>query len=130
MRKMAIIAASTWIGACQSPVQSHGDIVRKALSEVTYDNGVSMIEGKVIADAYLYVYGTHLGPAPYVKIRQGEGFWIGDVYTGTGVSPVPANASPVHVSIATGEVTWEQGPTVQRIDFTARGQPSGAKGDT
>ncbi len=107
-----------FLTGCDGPFDHIGDTIKKNLATVTYDNGISITEGKIVADAYLYIHGNHIGPAPYVNITDGDNVWLGIVYTGFGVSPVQANAPPVQVNKHTGEITWAQGPTVHRIDDT------------
>ena len=93
--------------------------LKQSLQKISYDNGISITEAKIIADAYLYQYAITLANKPsgvvqrnkqrwHVKIRTGDGEWLGDVYTGRAIDPVPAQTPPVKINKKNGEITWEQ----------------------
>ena len=114
-RVMLVMVCGLAVMGCDSLLDSHGEILRRDMETVSYDNGISITEGKIVADAYIYMHGGSVGKAPHVRIRDGGEEWLGDVYAGYGVSPVPADVPPVRVDKATGEVSWAMGPTIARI---------------
>ena len=115
-KKICLWVAVGLLVACDGPFDRIGDTLKEDLNAVTYHNGVSITEGKIIADAYLYIHGNHLGPAPYVNITDGGDAWEGLVYHGLGVSPVNSQTPPVRVDKKTGQISWGKGPVVDRID--------------
>ena len=97
----------------------HRSILQSDLKRVTYDNGIAMDEAKIIAEAYLFVYGGKgVGPAPQVYIHDGGKVWLADIADGTAIHPHLAGLPPVHVSKANGDVTWANGPSVHRVDLS------------
>ena len=97
----------------------HRSILQSDLKRVTYDNGIAMDEAKIIAEAYLFVYGgKDTGPAPRVYIHDGGKVWLADIAGGTAIHPHMAGLPPVHVSKANGDITWAHGPSVHRVDLS------------
>lgn len=110
-----IVVGCVLIAGCDSPFGTHGEILRRDIKTVSYDNGISITEGKIVADAYIYIHGGELGKAPHVRVRDGGEAWLGDIYTGFGVTPIPMDVPPVSVNKATGEANWAMGPSMARI---------------
>ena len=112
------------LSACNDSAEKndfHAGILEKDLAAVRYDNGIDMREAKVIAEAYLYVYGDSLGPAPRVYIRKDEQRWLADIVVGVAVSPRLAHVPVVEISSLNGEVSWPLGPTVSRVNLKQAG---------
>ncbi len=125
-RLMPFIGLSTIlaVSACNSSGEQddfHAGILEKDLAAVSYDNGIDMREAKVIAEAYLYVYGDSLGPAPQVYIRRDGQRWLADIVVGVAVSPRLAHVPDVEISSLNGEVSWPLGPTVSQVDLKQAG---------
>ena len=92
------------------------------LEKISYENGISVTEAKIIGDAYLYRYAKDGNKVPHVRIHSGKddkkNKWIGDIYSGVAISPVAASVPPLEIDKLTGQVTWLHGPTVMRVDLT------------
>lgn len=115
--KITLVLLAMALAACGSPLNSHEQILRNDLNKVVYEDGINLIEAKYIADAYLYLHGGKLGKAPYTKVSDGGNSWLGEVVVGVAVKPELANTAPVRVDKASGEVHWEEGPTVARVEL-------------
>ncbi len=115
MRNGLILLLVLSLVACGSSMNSHEQILRDDLNTVVYDDGITLIEAKFIADAYLYLYGSKIGKAPYAQITNGGEYWIGDIFAGVAVSPERADTSPVKVNKKSGEVSWDDGPTIAKV---------------
>ena len=113
------LVAASMLGCSDGSGDLHRSILQKDLKRVSYDNGIAMDEAKIIAEAYLFVYGgKQVGPAPQVYIHNGGKFWLADIASGTAINPHMANLPPVHVNKANGDVTWAKGPSVHRVNLS------------
>lgn len=116
---LCLVAVAALLGCSDDSGDLHRSILQKDLKRVSYDNGIAMDEAKIIAEAYLFVYGgKHTGPAPQVYIHDGGKIWLAAIAGGTAVHPRLADLPPVHVDKANGDVTWADGPSVHRVDLS------------
>lgn len=115
--RSSLIVMLTSLTACNSSMNSHEQILRDDLKQVIYEDGITLIEAKYIADAYLYLYGGKIGKAPHVQITDGGDYWVGDIFAGVAVSPERASSPPVKVNKKNGEVSWDDGPLVTRVEL-------------
>lgn len=105
------------LSACGSSMKDHAEILRDDLKRVKYEDGITLLEAKSIADAYLYLHGKKIGNAPHVKVSDGGDVWLGDIYGGVAVSPERVDSPPVEVDKQTGQVFWPEGPAVVRVEL-------------
>jgi len=125
MNKFLILLIAGLLTACDSPYSSHYDKVKSALDRVDYDDGISQVEAKAIADAYLIHHGKYKGRATYAKIFDGEEEWLGQVIVVKSLAtPVIVDLPPVVVDKASGEVSWALGPAINRIELDEVEQPT------
>lgn len=117
MRSTLISLLIVLLSGCGGAINNHEKILRDDLMRVKYADGISLLEAKYIADAYLYLHGGRIGKAPHVKVRDGGDVWLGDIYGGLAVSPERANSPPVAVNKKTGHVNWADGPMLTRVEF-------------
>ncbi len=111
----ALIPLLMLLTACGSSLNSHEQILRDDLKLVVYKDGITLIEAKYIADAYLFLHGGKIGKAPHARISDGGEVWRGDIYAGVAVSPERIVSQPVLVDKITGQISWADGPTVARV---------------
>ena len=108
------------LGAC-SPQNTHLTYLQEELAKVSYDNGISITEAKIIGDAYLYRYAREGNKVAHVRVRSGkdskQNKWLGDIYSGVAISPVAATLAPIEIDKLNGKVTWAHGPTVIRVEL-------------
>ena len=117
MNKTLILFLIALLSACGSSMNDHAQILRDDLMRVKYDDGITLLEAKAIADAYLFLHGNKIGRAPHVKVRDGGDVWFCDIYGGVAVSPERADSPPVVVNKKTGQVTWPEGPVVAKVEL-------------
>lgn len=112
----------TLCGGC-SPQNTHLNYLQNELQKVSYNNGISVTEAKIIGDAYLYRYAREGNKVAHVRIRSGkdnkQNKWLGDIYSGVAISPVAATLAPIEIDKLNGKVTWAHGPTVMRVDLNS-----------
>jgi hypothetical protein len=117
MRNGLILTLILFLAACGSSINSHEEILRDDLSRVRYEDGITLIEAKFIADAYLFLHGGKIGKAPYVQLNDGGDAWVGVIFGGVAVSPERADHPPIMVDKKSGQVSWVEGPTVARVQL-------------
>ena len=117
MNKTLILFLIVLLSACGGSMKGHEQILRDDLMRVKYDDGITLLEAKFIADAYLFLHGNKIGKAPHVKVHDGGDVWLCDIYGGVAVSPERADSPPVVVDKRTGQVAWPEGPTVARVEL-------------
>lgn len=110
------------LGAC-SPQNTHLSYLQEELAKVSYDNGISITEAKIIGDAYLYRYAREGNKISHIRVRSGkdnkQNKWLGDIYSGVAISPVAASLAPIEIDKLNGKVSWAHGPTVIRVDLNS-----------
>ena len=106
--------------AC-SPQNTHLTYLQEELAKISYDNGISITEAKIIGDAYLYRYAREGNKVAHVRVRSGKDHkqnkWMGDIYSGVAISPMAATLAPIEIDKLNGKVSWAHGPTVMRVDL-------------
>jgi hypothetical protein len=106
------------VSACQSSFMTHDERVKSAMREIQYTDGISKLEARTIADAYLILYGKYKGRATFSRITELSDVWVGKVYVGKAMaSPVDANLPPIVINKSSGKVSWKYGPVVTKIDL-------------
>ena len=110
------------LGAC-SPQNTHLTYLQEELAKVSYDNGISITEAKIIGDAYLYRYAREGNKVSHIRVRSGkddkQNKWLGDIYSGVAISPVAATLAPIEIDKLNGKVSWAHGPTIIRVDLNS-----------
>lgn len=117
MKNLMIPLLISLLPACGDSIGHHERILRDDLVQVKYSDGISLLEAKYIADAYLYLHGGRIGKAPHVKVRDGGAVWLCDIYGGRAISPERADSPPVTVDKKTGHVNWAEGPELSRVEL-------------
>ena len=118
MNRAFVLTLVLLLASCSSPYSSHSDKVKSALDKVIYEDGITKTEAKAIADAYLIHHGSYKGRASYARISETEEHWLGEVIVVKSLaSPVKADLPPVLVDKASGSVTWQHGPAVEKISL-------------
>ncbi|MBF0281941.1 MAG: hypothetical protein HQM07_05185 [Zetaproteobacteria bacterium] len=96
----------------------HRSLLEKDLQSVKYSDGINIREAKVIAEAYLFVYGDIAGPAPQVYIHNAQTSWRATISGGMAINPHDSGLPPVMIDQKSGLITWELGPEIDRIDLS------------
>ncbi|MFV2054892.1 MAG: hypothetical protein ACC707_00430 [Thiohalomonadales bacterium] len=88
------------------------------MRDINYTDGISQKEASSIANAYLYLHGRYKGRALMARVSADDTAWLGKVYAlKSAASPINVDLPPVVVSKLSGEVSWQYGPTLKRIDL-------------
>jgi len=88
------------------------------MRNVNYDDGISKQEARSIADAYLYIYGRYEGRVAFARIAEAESVWAGKVYVvQSAFTPIDAGLPYVLIDKLSGEISWQHGPTLAKIDL-------------
>ena len=100
---------------------THQQYLQTELAKVSYDNGISVTEAKIIGDAYVYLYARDGNKIPHVRVRSGkndkQSKWLGDIYSGVAISPIAATLDPLEIDKLNGKVTWAHGPTIMKVEL-------------
>lgn len=115
MRIGLILLVLGLLWGCSSSMNNHEQNLRNELMRVKYEDGISLLEAKSIAEVYLYLHAGKIGKAPHVQVRDAGEVWLCDIFGGRAISPERVDSPPVVVDKRTGEVSWPDGPTVDRV---------------
>ena len=120
--KFVLLSITLILGAC-SPQNTHLTYLQEELAKVSYDNGISITEAKIIGDAYLYRYAREGNKVSHIRVRSGkddkQNKWLGDIYSGVAISPIAASLAPIEIDKLSGKVSWAHGPTIIRVDLNS-----------
>ena len=122
MKVTVLILYGVILAGC-SHKGTHQQYLQTELAKISYENGITVTEAKIIGDAYLYVYAREGNKIPHVRVRSGknekQSKWLGDIYSGVAISPIAATLAPLEIDKLNGRVTWAHGPTVMRVNLNS-----------